>query len=159
MSFGDCNILANNLLKRSSNERVPVSLVKLQCMLYCVASEYYKATNTPLLDENFIVGKSYPKLGLVESHFKPYKSTYIKGFSLQDALHNSYMMDENNDPHLRVVLDLVWTGAKDVSDKLLISALTSKDSAWYMAKVQGSTVIGTTLIKEDTSYKKVLVLP
>lgn len=46
--------LANNVLSRSFRDKVPITSMKLQRILYIVSSEYYKKTgNIPLVEDFF----------------------------------------------------------------------------------------------------------
>lgn len=46
-------MIANNILSRSFSDKVDITPMKLQRILYFTAAEYQKATHKPLLEEPF----------------------------------------------------------------------------------------------------------
>lgn len=159
MVYDNASMVANNILSRSFGDEIFISPMKLQKILYFVASEYAKNTGEKLLEEDFETWSTGPVLRSVYNMFKPFGGYSIRRYAPHDAMGNAYMMNEKDDAHLRVVLDTVWATARNM-DTILLAEVTKKpNSAWDKAIKNEQPFLSHEDIVKDCTYKKVLTLP
>lgn len=153
MSFSAVNV-SNNILKRAFDEGVPVSPMKLQKILYFVASEYAKRSNAPLLSEQFQAWRYGPVVRSVYDEYRSFGAAPIRAYG-KDARGVAYMADEAKDANLSQALDAVWQSVKGRSAVELSRITHLPDSAW--AKAYGGTYsnnpLGDRQVQEDVSYR------
>lgn len=154
MSYGTVEV-SNNILRRAFEETVEVTPMKLQRLLYVVASEYAKRTGERLFDEDFVAWAYGPVLLSIHHHFAPFSGGAIRMYG-KTATSQSYAVDEASDSVLAQVLDEVWRNVKDVPPVILSRLLLSSGS------VCATTVISERVpfqsMKADTSYSHMLGL-
>lgn len=150
-------IIANNVLQRAFRDKVEVSPMKLQKILYFVAAEYAKRTNRPLLAEPFQPWRYGPVLRSVYSEFKPFGGNPIRGYA-KDAQGQAFVMEERYDPELADALNAVWDRTRNRS-AVDLSRITHKEgSAWYAAFIENNEYIDASAIEQDNSYAEELAL-
>ncbi|MCI9889078.1 DUF4065 domain-containing protein [Micrococcales bacterium 31B] len=150
-------MVCNNILARAFNENVRVTPMKLQKMLYFVASEYAKVTGRTLLNEPFQQWDYGPVLSSVYNEFKPYGAMRIKTYA-KDSQGKALSISEDFDAELRQCLDRVWAVTKD-RDAVTLSRIThEKGSAWYKSYQKDQRVISDEDIRQDETYKRLLGL-
>lgn len=159
MPYDDASLVSNNILERSFRDKIPVSPMKLQKIMYFVASEYAKETGEQLFTENFEAWKYGPVLRSIYREFKPFGGFPITAFATQDALGNTYRAAEALDPELRVAIDTVWTSARDQSAIDLYRLTHTAGSAWSQAWEKGQQYITPNLVTQDTTYQEALRIP
>ncbi|HWU28611.1 MAG TPA: type II toxin-antitoxin system antitoxin SocA domain-containing protein [Microbacterium sp.] len=128
MVFSAVNV-SNNILKRAFEEKVSVSPMKLQKILYFVASEYAKRTGRPLLSEGFQPWRYGPVVRTVYDEFRSFGGGEIRAFG-KDAQGKAYMADESKDAALSAALSDVWRVTKPVSAVELSRITHLAGSAW-----------------------------
>lgn len=143
-------VLSNNILYRAKNEKVPVTPMKLQKLLYYVCVKYMKDTNEYLLSETFEVWKYGPVIPSVYAEFKPYGSSKIKDFT-RNAKGKAKMIDEDEYPALHGAIEYVWHTLKGFSGIELSERTHKKGSGWYAAYQRDDTVISEDDIRNDTT--------
>lgn len=144
-------IVCNNVLFRAFTQKVDVSPMKLQKLLYFVACEYQKRTDTPLFSESFQVWKYGPVLPSVYGEFKSFGKEPISAYA-RDAKGISYIVDESTSPALKSSIDIIWGSFKDW-DPIALSQITHMEgSAWSKAFDAYDSVINTNDMKEDLTY-------
>lgn len=149
----DSTIVSNNILRRSFNENIPVTPMKLQKILYFVCCEYLKATGCELLSEDFCVWQYGPVLPNVYNEFKAFRGNRITKYA-KDADGNSFAYDETASPNLRAAIDLIWAFFKDKSG-MELSKITHEDgSGWSNAFENNQPKITKEQMKADDSYRK-----
>ena len=157
MSFSAVNV-SNNILLRAFEQDVSVSPMKLQKLLYFVASEYAKETGTPLFNEQFRAWQYGPVLRSVYDEFKSYSGAPIRKYA-KDAEGKAYRIDENKNPPLARALDRVWSQAKGVSAVELSRITHEPGSAWFNTyQARGSELIPEDALAADETYRKRLSL-
>ncbi len=148
-------VVCNNVLCRAFEEKISVSPMKLQKLLYFIACEYQKRTDTPLFSESFEVWKYGPVLPSVYSEFKSFGKESISSYA-KDAKGISYIIDENSSPALKLSIDFVWQGFKSW-DAIALSQIThTEGSAWSKAFDAYRSTIDTNDMKEDCTYGRFL---
>lgn len=146
-------IVCNNILKRAFEENIDVSPMKLQKLLYFIACEYQKRTDSPLFSEPFAVWKYGPVLLSIYSTFKSYGKTPILSYA-KDAKGISHIVDEKSSPTLKTSIDIIWSNFKNWN-AIALSQITHQDgSAWSKAYDDDRTVIDFAEMKEDVTYEK-----
>lgn len=142
--------LCNNILYRGERDRIQISPMKLQKLLYYLCRDYVKETGQSPIAEQFEVWQYGPVLPSVYGEFKSFGSNPIKAYA-KDALGRSYMVSEKENPILAKVLDIVWAKYKNYSG-IQLSEMTHKDtSAWYKAYMKGYNYISAEDMKHDES--------
>lgn len=150
MTFDTAQV-CNNILTRAFNDDIPVSPMKLQKVLYFVASEYAKQTGKPLLGEPFQQWDYGPVVRSVYSEFKPFSGQRISRYA-KDALGKAYAVDETANPKLRGVLNRVWNATKGKGAVELSRITHEENSAWWKAYQAGKRYIDDDDIRDDRSY-------
>lgn len=145
------SMVANNILHRAISEKNQITPMKLQKILYFVASEYQKATGKPLLIEHFAAWPYGPVAYSVYDEFRAFRSNPIDRYA-QDAKGVVQMVDEDKDIHLKESIDRVWNRAKHVNAVKLSEITHNEGSAWDKAYQADNPFIAIEDIGEDKTY-------
>jgi uncharacterized phage-associated protein len=158
MTFSPVTV-SNNILKRAFNEDVSVSPMKLQKLLYFIASDYAKATKKPLLSEPFQAWDYGPVVRSVYDEFRSFGGGPIRKFA-KDAQGKARIIKESSYPEFEETLDRVWSHTKDLSAVRLSRITHLRDSAWFKTfkREPRSGLIDETDLKEDETYLEPLGL-
>lgn len=149
----DATLVANNVLYRAnrSKPRAVITPLKLQKVLYFVASEYVKRTGRPLFFEHFQTWEYGPVLLSVYREFRPFSKSTIDAYA-KDAAGRAYMADESNDPDLRQTIDRVWDATRGHPGTVLSRITHAEDSAWDKAYQGNKPFLDDEDVKEDRTY-------
>lgn len=150
-------MVANNILARSFEDRRLITPMKLQKILYFVASEYQKATGKPLLEEQFQTWAYGPVLYSVYDEFRPFAKAHIKRYA-RDAAGHTYALREDDDSALASALDRVWAATKTKSATYLSELTHAEGSAWDAAFQQDRPILDDADIRRDETYREPLKL-
>lgn len=150
-------LIANNVLARAFAERRYITPMKLQKILYFVASEYQKLTGQVLLEESFAMWAYGPVLYSVFNEFRTYSKDPIKRYA-RDAQGNAYSIDEASDLNLRRALDVVWKVTRSRGAIELSEITHREDSAWDKAYQSDSPFLDPEDIALDFTYYQPLGL-
>lgn len=142
--------LCNNILERGMDEKIAITPMKLQKLMYFVCRDYVHRTGDMPIGERFEVWKYGPVLPSVYAEFKPFGAKPITEFS-KDALGNAKKVSESKNPILASVLDLVWAKYKRYSGVALSTMTHEKGSGWYRAYMEDRE----TITLEDMSNDKI----
>ena len=155
MSFDSASI-SNNILKRSFEEGVPITPLKLQKILFFTAAQYVKRSSgkEPLLNELFQPWQYGPVLPSVYAEFKSYGGKPIRRYA-KDAEGKAYTITEDVDA-LKVTLDEVWAATRGLGATRLVAITHARDSAWWKAYQEESRYIKDEAILSDTTYVSLL---
>lgn len=124
--------LSNTILEKSFTEKVPVSPMKLQKLLYFIYKEYAQKTGEPLFSENFQAWDYGPVVQSIYDEFKSFKGNSITRFS-KDASDKVYVLSPNKSSVVFDAINSVWDKYKDCSG-IELSQITHRcESAWYKA--------------------------
>ena len=143
-------VLCNNILFRAKKEKISVTPMKLQKLLYYVCVKYVKETGHLPISEHFEVWKYGPVLATVYAEFKPFGSSPIKEYAV-NAKGKSRMVDEDCNPLLSSCIDYVWRKLKSYSAVELSQRTHQKGSGWYAAFQRDQDAISTEDMKNDTT--------
>lgn len=150
-------LIANNILSRAFAEKSRMSPMKLQKILYFVASEYQKATKRPLLEEPFSTWAYGPVVYSVYDEFRSFSKDNIKRYA-RDARGDVFVIDETQDIELKVALDRVWDKAKNMGAVKLSEITHLQDSAWDKAFQDEKPFLSTDDVAADDTYRRELGL-
>lgn len=145
-------MIANNILSRAFAEKAYMSPMKLQKILYFVASEYQKATKRPLLEEPFSTWAYGPVVYSVYDEFRSFSKDNIKRYA-RDARGDVFVIDETQDIELKVALDRVWDKTKDMGAVKLSEITHLQNSAWDKAFQDDEPVLDPADIATDNTYR------
>lgn len=145
-------MIANNILSRAFAEKAYMSPMKLQKILYFVASEYQKATKRPLLEEPFSTWAYGPVVYSVYDEFRSFSKDNIKRYA-RDARGDVFVIDETQDIELKVALDRVWDKTKDIGAVKLSEITHLQNSAWDKAFQDDEPVLDPADIATDNTYR------
>ena len=146
-------MIANNILSRTFAGKAYISPMKLQRVLYFVASEYQKATKRPLLEESFSTWAYGPVLYSVYDEFRSFGRGNITCYA-RDARGDVFGITESQDIELKVALERVWDKTKSMSAVELSEITHKPGSAWDKAFQRGDTALNPSDIGEDTTYQE-----
>jgi uncharacterized phage-associated protein len=157
MTFSPVNI-SNNVLKRAFDEDVAVSPMKLQKLLYFVASDYAKATGKPLFSEQFQAWDYGPVVRSVYDEFRSFGGSPIRAYA-KDAAGKSKMVNESKNESLETSIDRIWEHAKNKSAVSLSRITHLPGSAWYNTfQKSRSGPIPDDALRADKTYLEPLSL-
>lgn len=145
-------VVANNVLSRAFLEGTYISPMKLQKVLYFVASEFQKKTGRRLFNEFFETWNYGPVLRSVYEEFRPYNKRSIGEYS-KDSKGQSLIVNETTDILLKGVLDEVWAKTRDMGAVALSDITHTENSAWDKAFQAESPVLSFDDIAADNTYR------
>lgn len=141
--------VSNNILRRAFNDDIAVSPMKLQRLLYFVASEYAKITGSPLLGESFQAWQYGPVVRSVYDEFHSFGGGSIRKFA-KDAQGKSYRVNEKHNPALTYAIDRVWQKASNRSPVDLSRVTHLPESAWSKAYEKQEYIDDNELARDNT---------
>lgn len=149
--------VANNVLSRAFAENVPVTPMKLQKILYFVASEYQKTTKVRLFEEPFLTWAYGPVLYSVFNEFRAFSKEKISRYA-RNAKNQTLVVDESEDEVLRGALNLIWNATQSMGARELSELTHAEDSAWDKAFQADEETLQSKDILLDETYKQQLGL-
>jgi len=140
--------VANNIIARASEEKIQVSPMKLQKLLYFIYKEYLKISGASLFAERFEVWKYGPVLPSVYDEFKefgvkPINRRYTRGDG------SAWMVDEGSSRWFVQAIVFVWNRYKHMSGVDLSNLTHMKDTAWSKAREKKTIFLSDTDIKAE----------
>lgn len=153
----DATVVSNNILSRSFKEKILITPMKLQKILYFAESEYQKKTSKRLLFDDFHTWAFGPVVRTVYSEFLTFSKKHINRYS-RDAAGDTYVIDEQADPALRDTLDQVWEVTKYRTAVDLSEITHLEDSAWDKAFQVDAPILNQCDILNDYTYYEPLGL-
>lgn len=150
--------LANNVLARSFSEKLLITPMKLQKILYITASQYAKkAGGESLLENPFQTWEYGPVEYSVWSEFRPFSRRPITQYA-SDAAGHIPTENEHVDLALEESLREVWAATRDWG-AVALSRLTHADgSAWSIANRYNWEFLRDVDILHDRTYQSPLGL-
>lgn len=143
-------ILSNNILLRAKREKINVTPMKLQKLLYYICVKYAKETGTSPISEQFEVWQYGPVVPSVYSEFKPYGASPIKQLA-KNAVGESNMVDEDANPLLTDCINYVWSRYKNFSGIELSKKTHQRGSGWFVAYQAEKETISVEEMMNDTT--------
>ena len=125
------NSLANTLLKKSFEENINITPMKLQKLIYFIYKRHLKNFNEKLFEEAFLVWRYGPVLASVYDEFKSFGSERITRFA-KDANQNVYVINESATDIMESINE-IWESYKNY-DGVSLSIMTHQPgTAWSKA--------------------------
>ena len=151
--------VSNNILKRAFDEGVSMNAMKLQKILYFVASDYAKANGgQPLFNEQFRAWGYGPVMQTVYDQFASLEGAIIQVYT-KNAKGKGSLNRESSHPKLTNALDPVWLETKGVPAVHLARITCLPDSGWAKVfKADQNNVISDAFVAQDDSYVSLLNL-
>lgn len=144
--------VANTILGQAYNEKMKITPMKLQRLLYLLYKEYIKQTGEPLFSERFEVWQYGPVLVSIYDDFKRYKENHIEEYSYKvnengKEIYTSINLGSSKE--FRDIFYEVWNKYKWY-DASYLSELTRKEgTAWRKAVENKNYILSDEDIKED----------
>jgi len=146
--------LANTLLAKARIQKIDITPMKLQKLLYFVYKHYLQLTGEPLFAERFEAWRYGPVIATVYDEFKKYGSGKIKE-PYRDQNNEAWfydILDDNTNDSFVVSFNHIWKKYSEFSG-IELSELTHKvGSAWYNALLNGKLLLEDDDIKNEEWY-------
>lgn len=142
-------VLCNNILVRGNKDKIRVSPMKLQKLMYFICKEYVQQFGESPISEQFEVWQYGPVLPSVYSEFKSFGANPITEYA-KDAKGTALKVNEDTNPNLAEIIDKVWRRYKNQSGIALSQITHKRESGWYRAYAQQRAYI----TDEDMRYDK-----
>lgn len=143
--------ISNNILKKSFDENIPITPMKLQKLIYILYKTYLKETNKSLFRESFQAWKNGPVLKTVYDEFKLYGANNIECYYSCSSVENCKiftMVEEDKSEPFKNILNSVWNKYKNYSPKELSKLTNLKNGAWEKAKSKDGLLNDIDIIQE-----------
>lgn len=129
-------VLCNNILMRGMKDRVKITPMKLQKLMYFVCRDYTKMYCISPISESFQVWQYGPVLPSIYSEFRAFGANPITEYA-RDALGNAFIVSEKDNPELAMIIDDVWK-KYHAKTGIELSRITHRaQSGWYRAYSRG----------------------
>lgn len=147
--------VANTFLDRAQKEKIDISPMKLQKLIYILYKEYLKENKLKLFENRFEVWQYGPVISSVYHAFKKFKSNKITEFYLnKDGSYNTVRF--NNNPRFDKAFNLVWEKYKQL-DGVYLSILTHQSgTAWSKADERRDIYLNDEDIFKEEEYQIVV---
>lgn len=140
--------LCNSILKRSFEEKIDVTPMKLQKLLYFIYRDYLKEEKTPLFSESFLAWEYGPVLRSVYDEFKSFGASGITKFA-RTANDEVYVINEKYYPKVKKHIDRVWGKYKHYNGIELSQKTHETGGAWKKAYMKNMPELRDEDIKND----------
>lgn len=147
----DPKLVANSILRRALAEKIAVSPMKLQKLMFFTACLYQRATGHRLLTESFQPWRYGPVCGAVYGEFASFGGNPITAYA-KDAIGNAYAADERSSPELKQALDTVWSHLGCLPAVTLSRITVLPGSAWSKAVERKNCFISNADMAEDHTF-------
>lgn len=147
----DPKLVANSILRRAFAEKIAVSPMKLQKLMFFITCLYQRNTGHRLLTESFQPWRYGPVCGAVYGEFKSFGGNPITAYA-KDAIGNAYAADERSSPELKQALDTVWSHLGCLPAVMLSRITVLPGSAWSKAVERKNCFISNADMAEDHTF-------
>lgn len=146
--------VGNNILKRGFAEKIDITPMKLQKLIYFVYREYLKETGRSLFNERFETWRYGPVIPSVYDKFKKNGSNAIRDYAYENGERFYLTVNEESSPTFKNVIDEVWNNYKNFDGIVLSSITHAEGSAWRKAYEAKSPY----LLDEDICKEEMLIV-
>lgn len=147
----DPELIANSILRRAFKEKIAVSPMKLQKLMFFITCLYQRNTSHRLLTESFQPWRYGPVCGAVYGEFKSFGGNPITEYA-KDAMGNAYAADERSSFELKQAIDTVWSHLGCLPAVTLSRITVLPRSAWNKAVEGKSYFVGNVDMAEDHTF-------
>ena len=145
--------VANSILIKSFNDKIYVTPVKLNCLIYLLYGEYLYTTGDTLFSELFTKTENGPVLTTVYQKFNSYGNKIIKNYA-KDAKDKTIYVD--NGIFVKC-LNYIWDRYKNMSlDDLLLyieTGYTYRNKSMYDT-INNIDVLNDMIIKKENELER-----
>lgn len=124
--------LVNTLLKRAFDERVTITPMKLQKLIYFIYREYLQQTGRPLISEKFECWQYGPVLSGLYTEFRSFGAQPITKFA-KNANGGASFLNLDMDYDIKQSFETIWEKYKYRTGIELSEITHRPNSAWYKA--------------------------
>ncbi|MFU2204257.1 Panacea domain-containing protein [Streptococcus hyovaginalis] len=144
--------VANTFLDRAKKEKIDISPMKLQKLIYILYKVYLQKNGFRLFEERFEVWQYGPVVSSVYQVFKKFRSNRITEYYLNaDGTYNTVRF--HNNIRFDNAFEFVWEKYKQL-DGVYLSQLTHQpDTAWSKADQRGDMYLDDQEIHEEEEYQ------
>jgi uncharacterized phage-associated protein len=149
-------VVSNEIIRRSIEERITLTPLKLQKILYFVYGHYYAKTGKRLFSEPFLVWKYGPVVQAVYDEFGVFGASNITRLATDaqgDIWVPSNDCGENAD--FFSSFEETWNHYKNKSASELVDLTHEKESPWHNADKKGDLIIDDNEILEYFKKKRI----
>lgn len=116
--------IANSFLEKSFEEKIYITPLKLNCLVYLLYSDYLFSSGEILLNEPFVKAEQCPILPTIESKFRSFKNKVIKKYAKNAAgnimVATGKLFEER--------LSYIWNNYKNMSDIEILTFINDTSS-------------------------------
>ena len=139
--------LSNNFVMKALQEKISLSPMKLQKLIYFTYRDYLQSTDNQLFSEPISAWKFGPVVESVYNHFKPFGSRSINKF-YKNSAGEVCVLAESSEVFGNVIR-LIWGKYRTFSG-IYLSGLTHKPgTAWHKAWVSNAIYLKDDDIKNE----------
>lgn len=142
--------IANNFLYKAFMEKIDVTPLKLQKLIYFLYKDYLQNTGNELFGEPFETWKFGPVLPSVYCEFASFGKDAITKFA-RDSQNNVVLIEEKGE--FETSVNRVWGKYKGCSGEYLSDLTHRKGSAWSKAVEAKSKYIQSKDIKDEEELR------
>ena len=139
--------LSNNFISKALQEKIHLSPMKLQKLIYFSYRDYLQNVNAKLFNEPFCAWKYGPVVEVVYTHFKPFGADSINRF-YRDSGDTVNILSEGNNVFGNIV-NFIWQKYRYFSGIDLSNITHREGSAWYKAWTNGRPFLDDEDIKNE----------
>jgi len=132
MDYNPALLVANTILHKSFEAKLPINQMKLQKLIYFVFKQYLKQTGDALCEEPFLAWKSGPALRSVYETFKDFNAANINRYMLFGGEKSPRILAGGN-KEFYGAMDYVLSQYNGLSGLELKSLSSQKNGAWAKA--------------------------
>lgn len=144
-------LIANSILRRAFKEKIAVSPMKLQKLMFFITCLYQRNTGHRLLTESFQPWRYGPVCGAVYGNSNRSAETRSPEYA-KDAMGNAYAADERSSFELKQAIDTVWSHLGCLPAVTLSRITVLPRSAWSKAVENKSRFVGNDDMAEDHTF-------
>jgi len=142
--------VSNNFIRRGLAEKVEITPLKLQKLVYFLYKDYLQKTGIEIFSDNFETWKYGPVLTSIYAEFNSYGNRPITTYG-QDSKGDVYVVEEKGT--FKEVFDRVWSMYKDYSGMELSNLTHMPNTAWSKANANQRQYLDKEDIKNEETLK------
>lgn len=138
--------IANSFLQKSFDEGIPLTVLKLNKLIYLFFRNYLKETGNILFSEPFEAWNTGPVLPNVQSKFQSFRKEPVKNFAYDASGHISALKLVAG-TEVNRIFNMVWYTYNSFSASELVKETTGK--AWLKAITEEPHLLKNEYIMEE----------
>jgi len=141
--------IANSIIKKSFEERIYITPLKLNCLVYLLYSNYLFKTGEKLFNEPFIKNKNGPIVPTIDYKFSCFENNIITKYA-KDACGKIIFINFNC---LEKILLDIWNSYKNMSDIELLTFINETSSIFK--KENNEIIYDIEILDDETKRNQV----